>query len=74
VSWRAGLLPVTSPPGPRWLTSKSAVTAPLILVITAPEKESRHWLKVAGAVLGVLLLRVAGALFALKLARGWRFG
>jgi hypothetical protein len=26
------------------------------LVITAPDKESRHWLTVAGAVLGVLLL------------------
>jgi hypothetical protein len=46
----------------------------LILVITAPDKESRHWLKVAGAVVGVLLLPVAGALLALKQARGWHFG
>jgi hypothetical protein len=46
----------------------------LILVITAADKESRHWLKVAGAVVGVLLLPVAGALLALKQARGWHFG
>jgi hypothetical protein len=45
------------------------------LVTTAtPDKESRHWLKVAGAVIGVLLLLVAGALLALKQAPGWHFG
>jgi hypothetical protein len=41
---------------------------------TAPDKESRHWVKFAGAVLAVLNLPVAGALSALKQARGWHFG
>jgi hypothetical protein len=36
---------VTSIPGPRWLTPRTAEAAPLILVITAPDKESRHRLK-----------------------------
>jgi hypothetical protein len=45
----------------------------LILVITAPDEERRHWLKVAGAVPAVLLLPVAGGCLALKQARGWHF-
>jgi hypothetical protein len=38
------------------------------------DQASPHWAKVAGAVLCVLLLPVAGALLALKQARGWHFG
>jgi hypothetical protein len=47
---------------PRWLTPRTAEAAPYILAIMAPDQESRHWLKVAGAVLGVLLLPVGRAL------------
>jgi hypothetical protein len=38
----------------------------------SPDKEPRHWLKVAGTLLGVLLA-VLAALFALMQAQGWRF-
>jgi hypothetical protein len=39
-------------------------------VITAPDKESHHWHKVAGAALGVQLLLVAGARLSSRLEAG----
>jgi hypothetical protein len=50
----------TLPPGvaPGGLSLGLPGPAPYTLVITAPAQESRHWLKGAGAVLGVLLLPV----------------
>jgi hypothetical protein len=47
-------------------TGGSAVTA-------SAEKESRHWVRIAAAVV-VGLLTIAGVVFALMQAQGWQFG
>jgi hypothetical protein len=60
--------------GPRWLTPSTVEAAPLIVVITAPDQESRHWHKLAGTVPGVAALPFAGALSALTQPQGWHFG
>lgn len=39
----------------------------------SPEPERRHWLRIAGAVLGGPLT-IAGVIFALMQAQGWTFG
>jgi hypothetical protein len=42
-------------------------------ITTTAEKEQRHWVRIAAAV-AVGLLTIAGVVFALMQAQGWRFG